>query len=132
MLQIDGSLHETRQAVLGLVRGARPVLPDDRRGRRDRALSPVFSKEETTWAALDLLAGWTGRYGCPQSVYVDRKSVYITEQEPTREEQLAGVPALTQFGRACHKLDIRIIAAHSPQAKGRVERKHGVCPFTHL
>src|SRR5205823_1064010 len=36
------------------------------------------------------------------------------------------MPALTQFGRACYKLGIRIIEAHSPQAKGRVERKHGV------
>ena len=126
MLQIDGSVHdwfEERAPQCFLMSGV-----DDATGR----CHLLFSKEETTWAALDLLAGWTGRYGCPQSVYVDRKSVYITEREPTREEQLAGVPALTQFGRACHKLDIRIIAAHSPQAKGRVERKHGVCPFTHL
>jgi hypothetical protein len=32
---------------------------------------------------------------------------------------------VTQFGRMCQKLDIRIIAANSPQAKGRVERGHG-------
>ena len=45
---------------------------------------------------------------------------------PTLEEQLAGELPLTQFGRACQKLGIEIITANSPQAKGRVERKHGV------
>ncbi len=48
------------------------------------------------------------------------------QREPTVEEQLAGELPLTQFGRACQKLDIEIITASSPQAKGRVERKHGV------
>jgi hypothetical protein len=43
-----------------------------------------------------------------------------------REEQLAGEPALTAFGRSCHRLGIRIIPAASPQAKGRIERRHGV------
>src|SRR6185437_7422062 len=73
-----------------------------------------------------LLEHWVRRYGIPASVYVDRKSVYVTDREPTVQEQLAAMPALTQFGRACHKLGIRIIEAHSPQAKGRVERKHAV------
>jgi hypothetical protein len=42
------------------------------------------------------------------------------------EEQLAGELPLKQFGRACKKLDIEILPASSAQAKGRVERKHGV------
>ena len=42
------------------------------------------------------------------------------------EEQLSGELPLTQFGRACKKLDIEILPASSAQAKGRVERKHGV------
>ena len=73
MLQIDGSIHdwfESRAPQCFLMSGV-----DDATGR----CHLLFSKEEITWAALDLLAGWTGRYGCPQSVYVDRKSVYITE-----------------------------------------------------
>jgi transposase len=86
----------------------------------------LFSGEETTWAAMDVLEGWVRRYGIPVSIYVDRKNVYVTHREQTPEEQLVAMPALTQFGRACHKLGIRIIEAHSPQAKGRVERKHGV------
>ncbi len=42
------------------------------------------------------------------------------------EEQLVGELPLTQFGRACQKLGIEVITASSPQAKGRVERRHGV------
>ncbi len=42
------------------------------------------------------------------------------------EEQLAGEEPLTAFGKACKKLGIQIIRAHSPQAKGRVERSNGV------
>jgi hypothetical protein len=49
--------------------------------------------------------------------------VYV--REPTEKEQLQGKVPVTQFGRMCQKLDIRIIAANSPQAKGRVERGNG-------
>jgi transposase len=66
------------------------------------------------------------RFGLPRSLYVDRKSVYITGREPTIEEELAGQRPLTAFGAACHRLGIELIAASSPQAKGRVERSHGV------
>src|SRR5260370_2971306 len=44
---------------------------------------------------------------------------------PNAEERMRGEPAVTQFGPMCAKLGIRIIAASSPQAKGRVERAHG-------
>jgi hypothetical protein len=44
---------------------------------------------------------------------------------PNAQERLRGEAAVTQFGRMCAKLGIRIIAASSPQAKGRVERAHG-------
>lgn len=120
MVQMDGSPHawfEKRGAECFLMN-----LVDD----ATSASQALFSEEETTWAAMDLLEQWVRRYGIPLSVYVDRKNVYVTDREQTPEEQLAAMPALTQFGRACHKLGIRIIEAHSPQAKGRVERKHGV------
>lgn len=41
------------------------------------------------------------------------------------QEQLSGEPARTPFGRALAELDIEWIAAHSPQAKGRIERRFG-------
>jgi len=46
-------------------------------------------------------------------------------REPTAEERATGAVPLTQFGRMCAALGIQIIAASSPQAKGRVERNHG-------
>ena len=120
MLQLDGSPHawfEDRGPACFLMN-----LVDDATGKADA----LFSAGETTWAAMDLLEAWVRRHGIPVSLYVDRKSVYVTDREQTPQEQLAAMPALTQFGRACHRLGIRIIEAHSPQAKGRVERKHGV------
>lgn len=120
MVQMDGSPHawfEDRGEACFLMN-----LVDD----ATSASQALLSEEETTWAAMDLLEAWVRRYGIPLSVYVDRKNVYVTDREQTPAEQLAAMPALTQFGKACHKLGIRIIEAHSPQAKGRVERKHGV------
>jgi hypothetical protein len=52
--------------------------------------------------------------------------VYLSDREPTEEEQLQGRQPKTAFGLACEKLGIHIISAHSPQAKGREERKHRV------
>ena len=46
-------------------------------------------------------------------------------QPPNAQQRMRGEPAITQFGRMCAKLGIRIIAASSPQAKGHVERAHG-------
>jgi hypothetical protein len=44
---------------------------------------------------------------------------------PTEKQKLRGIEPMSQFGRMCARLGIRIIAANSPQAKGRVERAHG-------
>ena len=77
-------------------------------------------------AAMRLLRRGIEVHGVPRALYTDKKSVYLTDREPTLEEQLADEQPLTAFGKACHKLDIEIIAAHSPQAKGRVERSNGV------
>ena len=87
---------------------------------------PLMSEEETIKSAMEVLWAWVLKYGIPQALYVDHKNVYVTGREPTLEEQLSGDMPLTQFGRACKKLGIEIIPAGSPQAKGRVERKHGV------
>jgi transposase len=82
-----------------------------------------FSAEETIWAAVRVLREWIGRYGIPRALYTDWKNVYV--RKPTEAEVAAGTVPVTQFGRMCAALEIRIIAASSPQAKGRVERAHG-------
>ena len=75
---------------------------------------------------MQVLWDWINKYGIPQALYVDWKNVCLTKREPTLEEQLRGQLPLTHFGKACRKLGVEIIAANSPQAKGRVERRHGV------
>lgn len=120
LVQIDGSHHRW----FGL-EGEQTCLMnavDDATG----TTLALLAEEETTASAMTLLWRWIERYGIPQAVYTDRKTVYVTDREPTVEEQLAGEQPLTVFGKACKKLDIKIIEANSPQAKGRVERKHGV------
>ncbi len=79
--------------------------------------------EETIWAVANVLRRWIERYGVPLALYTDWKSVYV--REPNAEERVTGAVALTQFGRMCASLGIQIIAARSPQAKGRDERNHG-------
>lgn len=82
-----------------------------------------LGEQETIWAAVGVLRNWIEAYGVPLALYTDWKNVYV--REPTTKELLRGDTPLTQFGAMCGRLGIRIIAANSPQAKGRVERNHG-------
>jgi hypothetical protein len=85
-----------------------------------------FFEEETTAAAFETFKGYVALYGLPQALYVDKDSIYRPGRDKTVDEELAGEPAKTQFGRAMAKLGVELICAHSPQAKGRVERRNGV------
>jgi hypothetical protein len=70
------------------------------------------------WAYLE-------RYGRPQALYTDRASVFQPTWTPGWQGEEPGPKAETQMGRALRELGIEWIAAHSPQAKGRVERCFG-------
>ncbi len=119
LVQLDGSHHDWFGCgELSCLM----VMIDDATGRRMARLS----KAETTADAMRLLWLWIERYGRPQSLYADGKSVYVTDREPTLEEQLAGSEPATVFGQACQRLGIEIIRAWSPEAKGRIERCNGV------
>lgn len=83
----------------------------------------LLGEQETIWAAVRVLRAWIEMYGVPLALYTDWKNVYV--REPTTKELLRGEIPLTQFGAMCSRLGIVIIAASSPQAKGRVERNHG-------
>lgn len=119
LLQLDGSHHDWFES------GAPACLMnlvDDATGT---TLARMYA-QETTAAAMAVLWAWIERYGVPLALYCDRKTVYVTDREPTVEELLADQEPMTRFGLACQKLGIAIISANSPQAKGRVERNHGV------
>jgi hypothetical protein len=82
-----------------------------------------LGEEETIWAAAGALRAWIERYGVPLALYVDWKNLY--KRCGTEKERGRGEEPITQFGRMCAKLGVELIAASSPQAKGRVERIHG-------
>jgi transposase len=81
-----------------------------------------FTEHDSTEENLRTLEGWLRRYGRPLAHYTDKASIFRTAGPPPVAEQLRGDPLRTQFGRALHELGIEWIAAHSPQAKGRIER----------
>jgi hypothetical protein len=81
-----------------------------------------FTAHDTTEENLRTLEGWLRRYGRPLAHYTDKASIFRTAGPQPLAEQLRGDPLRTQFGRALHELGIEWIAAHSPQAKGRIER----------
>jgi len=117
LVQLDGSFHlwyEDRAP-----QGCLMTLVDDATSRTWGRLGD----QETIWAAVAVLRGWIEQHGVPLALYTDWKNVYV--RAPTPGEQATGVVPVTQFGRMCAALDIQIIAAHSPQAKGRMERNHG-------
>jgi transposase len=117
LVQLDGSFHDWLEERGR--RGCRMHMVDD-------ATSSVlcqFSEEETIWAVAGVLRSWIECYGIPRALSTDWKNVYV--RAATEAEQRAGQVPVTQFGRMCEKLGIRIIAASSPQAKGRVEGAHG-------
>jgi transposase-like protein len=118
LVQLDGSFHDWFEG-----RGPRGCLMnmvDDATG----TVEAQMGKEETIWAAAGVLQAWIHKHGVPRVLYTDWKNVY--KRKATAAEQLRGEVPVTQFGRMCQKLGIRIIAASSPQAKGRVERNHGI------
>ena len=117
LVQLDGSFHEWLEE-----RGPRGCLMHMVDDATTKALG-WFSEEETIWAAAGVLRRWIERYGVSGALYTDWKNVYV--RPPNAQERMRGEPAVTQFGGMCAKLGIRIIAASSPQAKGRVERAHG-------
>ena len=120
MVQLDGSHHdwfEGRRAPCVLM-----VMVDDATNR----MRARFFEEETTRASYDVVEGWVRQHGLMSSVYVDRDSIYRCEGKPSIAEQLEGKQPQTQFGRAMEQLGVELILAHSPQAKGRVERMNGV------
>jgi hypothetical protein len=120
MVQVDGSLHdwfEGRRGKASLI-----VMIDD----ATNWMSARFFEEETTAAVMETFWRYVLQYGLPRSLYVDRDSIYRVNRDATTDENLKETGPLTQFARALRELDVTLILAHSPQAKGRVERRHGV------
>jgi Helix-turn-helix domain len=114
LVQMDASEHDWLEG-----RGEGMVLIgmiDDATGRVLARFYPAGTVE----AHMDLAGRWLRRFGRPLALYTDRHSIF----EP-QDKGRALPDAETQFGRALRELGIELIRAHSPQAKGRVERSFG-------
>jgi predicted DNA-binding protein (UPF0251 family) len=119
MVQLDGSHHAWLEE-----RGPKLVLMgyvDDATGR----FFGCFYDHEGVYPAMDSLRRYIERYGLPQALYLDKHSTYKTTRQPATDELLREEQAQTQFERALSELGIKVIHAHSPQAKGRIERAFG-------
>src|SRR5213594_1556560 len=81
-----------------------------------------FTEHDTTEENLRTFGEWVRRYGRPLAHYTDKNSIFRTSAPAPLGEQLRGEKACSHFGRALRELGIEWIAAHSPQAKGRIER----------
>jgi hypothetical protein len=117
MVQADASEHdwlEGRGPTLTLV------------GMIDDATDQVvlrFHESETTEAYMGILRRWIEKHGRPGSWYSDRHGIFRAEETVAGYDRKQSV--FTQFSRALKELDVELILAGSPQAKGRVERLWG-------
>jgi hypothetical protein len=112
LIQIDGSPHDWFEG-----RGPKCTLLvyiDDATGK---LMECQFVKSESTFTYFDSTCRYLEKHGKPVAFYSDKHSVFRTN----KTGELGG-DGVTQFGRALAELNVDIICANSPQAKGRVER----------
>ena len=120
LLQIDGSpfawLEERgpQAALIGAI--------DDATGK---LVFLLFRPTEDQIGYLLLLRTVAEHYGLPMAIYHDRHTILRSPKQPTLEDQLAGHTPMSQLQRVMAELGIEAIPAHSPQAKGRIERLWG-------
>ncbi len=117
LLQLDGSHHDWLEE-----RGPRLTLLlaiDDATGTAPHAL---FNEEEDTRGYLSLLLGVIESKGIPLAVYTDGHAVFANRKDFQEDVWEGKAGKLTQCSRAMGELGITRIGAHSPEAKGRVER----------
>lgn len=118
LVQIDGSEHDWFEG-----RGPRAVLMVMIDDATNTTLARFYTAEDTV-SAYDIFDRYLRLYGLPAALYPDRDSIYVCTREANLEEELADLGPETQFARAMRELNVDLIPAYSPQAKGRVERRH--------
>lgn len=115
LVQMDGSYHdwfEGRAEKCCLL-----VVVDD---ATSNIMHLEFVNHESSFGYLRVLKKYIKLYGFPISIYTDMLSTFETTRQSEKEFKD------TQFHRAMNELGIKLILAHSPQAKGRVERTNGI------
>ncbi len=119
LVQWDTSEHDWLEG-----RGPRPCLVAMIDDATSRALAR-FVEHDTTEENLRLLRTYLERWGRPGEFYTDKDSMFTVNRPAQHAEDEAWAEELTQIGRALRELGSGWIPAHSPQAKGRIERFFG-------
>ncbi len=120
MLQADGSRHDWLEGrgpwltLVGMIDDATNHVP-----------GAIFREEEDTAGYFLILAQVCMSEGIPQSIYADQHTIFQSPSQATVKQELYGELPRSQFGRLVDELGIQLIAARSPQAKGRIERLWG-------
>jgi transposase len=120
LLQIDGSTHrwvEERGPKMCLIGAV-----DDATGK---VLHLCFRPTEDQIGYLMLIQDIACRLGLPMAYYHDRHTILLSPKKATIDDELAGRKPMSQLQRVLDELGVESIAAHSPQAKGRIERLWG-------
>ncbi|MBW2965472.1 ISNCY family transposase [Candidatus Woesearchaeota archaeon] len=111
LIQIDGSPHDWFEG-----RAEKCTLLAYTDDATSRLMELKLVPSETTWNYMNLTKSYIKKYGRPLAFYSDKHSIFRVNTETI------GKDSLTQFGRALTQLEIKLICANTPQAKGRVER----------
>ncbi|MDQ2949599.1 MAG: ISNCY family transposase [Acidobacteriota bacterium] len=117
LVQLDGSDHDWFEG-----RGPRCVLMVYIDDATSRILYAEFVDVEDTLTLLRTTRSYLRSHGRPIAFYVDKDSIYKVNRQATIDEELKDMHPITQYTRAMNALDIEVICADTPQAKGRVER----------
>lgn len=115
LVQFDGSYHDwletgDEKCLLAAI--------DDATGK---IIQAVFEDNEGVYAVFRFWKAYVEAYGRPVAIYLDKFSTY----KVNHKNAIDNADFITQFQRAMEELDIRVITANSPEAKGRVERLFG-------
>lgn len=115
MIQFDGSYHHwfengEEQCILGAIDDATSIVPE-----------AIFDDNEGVCAVFRFWSSYIETHGRPVAIYLDKFSTY----KVNHKNAIDNAEMMTQFMRAMEELDIKVINANSPEAKGRVERLFG-------
>jgi len=122
LVQTDSSIHDwfgtgTRQALHGII--------DDATGQ---ITGLYLCKNECMLGYFEVIRRMVEVYGIPDAMYADRHTIFRSPNAD-KAKAIDAPPGIkvneTQLGRALSELKVQIIAARSPQAKGRIERLWG-------
>ena len=117
LLQVDGSKHDWLEG-----RGPWLTLHAAIDDATNEVPWAVFREEEDATGYLMLIHHISLSHGLPLALYADRHTIFQSPKVATIAEQLEGLEPRSHLGRLLETLDIGLISARSPQAKGRVER----------